>query len=64
MTKKQTILFFASILLLIVSEYYLLHELYNNQRISVILTCITGLTAGAAMVIKIFKRYRSHIKEL
>jgi len=62
MTQKQTILFFFSIIVLIVSEYFLLRELYNDQRLTVIMVCLMGTVTGLFPVIKLFKKFRSGAK--
>jgi hypothetical protein len=58
MTKKYFISFIIFTGLLILSEYYLLQEIYDRQRISIILISCTGVAVSIIFFGLFFKKYR------
>ena len=58
MIKNISIGFLLAILLLIVSEYFFLQELYTRKRIGIIVFTAAGLVAGAALFLFFYKRFR------
>jgi hypothetical protein len=57
MINKFAIPFSFCIALLIVSEYFLLKELYAHQRISIVFLCSVGLLTGIVFFWLAFKKY-------
>ena len=59
MTKKLTIFFLLSVVLMIISEYTLLLEAYNHQRLFYLLLSGFGLVIGAYAVFFSYKKYQT-----
>ena len=59
MTKKLTIFFLFSVVLMIISEYTLLQEAYNHQRLLYLLLSGLGLVIGASAVFFSYKKYQT-----
>lgn len=62
MTGKYIIPFIAFICLLIISEYFLLQEIYSRQRAGIIAISIAGLLASVILFSLFYKKYRKSIK--
>lgn len=60
---KKFIVFILFILLLIVSEYFLLNELFAAKRVSILLLSLLGTVFCIYAVIKFFKKYILHSKQ-
>lgn len=58
MIKRITIGFLLSILILVVSEYILLKEVYSNKQPFIILFSVMGIILGSAFFIFFFNKYR------
>lgn len=63
MAKKTIIKFLLSTILLMVSEYFLLQELFSYRRISVIMGSATGFIIAALFFIFFFSKYRKASKD-
>jgi hypothetical protein len=57
MTKKFTILFLLCLVLLIVSEYFLLYEIYSERRPELILISAMGLFISLVAFFISFRKY-------
>lgn len=57
MTKKFTIFFLLCLALLIVSEYFLLLEIYSSRRPELIIACVTGLSISLIAFFISFRKY-------
>ena len=58
MTKKFIIAFLICILAFIVSEYFLLQEIYTDKRIAVLIITIAGILASLIIFLILYKKYR------
>jgi len=54
---KKFLVFFLFLLLLIVSEYFLLNELLSHKRVTVLLMSLVGTVLCIYAVTKFFKKY-------
>jgi hypothetical protein len=62
MTKRFTIPFLICIVLLILSEYFLLNEVYSNKRLPILLFCSLGLVVSITLFWFFYKQYRKALK--
>jgi hypothetical protein len=62
MTKKFFIAFLICILCFIVSEYYLLQEVYTSKRSSILLFSSLGILGSLAFFWFFYKKYRKVAK--
>jgi hypothetical protein len=62
MTKRFTIPFLICIILLIVSEYFLLNEVYSNKRLPILVFCSFGLISSIALFWFFYRQYRKALK--
>jgi heme/copper-type cytochrome/quinol oxidase subunit 4 len=63
MTLKLIIGFLLSTLLLVVSEYILLEELFSGKRTAVLAASLTGIVGAALCFIYFFNRYHNALKQ-
>ena len=58
MSKKFIIAFLFCILAFIVSEYFLLQEIYADKRLPILVMTITGIIASLIIFLILYKKYR------
>ena len=58
MPKQVNIGFLVSLILLIISEYFFLQEIYEQKRFLVILPSALGILVAAALFVFYYKKYR------
>jgi hypothetical protein len=54
---KKFIVFVFFLLLLIVSEYFLLSELFSQKRFLILGLCLLGTVVSVVAVIRFYKKY-------
>ena len=59
---KKFLVFILFIILLIISEYFLLNELFAGRRIFILLLTLIGTVFCIYAIIKFFKKYILHSK--
>jgi hypothetical protein len=62
MTKRFTIPFLICIILLIVSEYFLLQEVYSNKRLPILAFSTLGLILSIGLFWFLYKQFRKALK--
>ena len=63
MMKKLTIGFLFSTVLLVVSEYFFLDELFSDKSVFVIIASLIGLVVASLSFLYFFARYRKALKD-
>lgn len=53
---KRFLILFVFILLLIISEYFLLSEFLSQQRLAIIISCLGAFVFSAYILIKVFRQ--------
>lgn len=62
MSKKRVILFFASIVLLIISEYLLLNGLMDSGSAPLLVGSTAGLLTSVYFIIRFYNEWRNSLK--
>jgi hypothetical protein len=62
MTKRYTIPFLICIIVLILSEYFLLQEVYSNKRLPILALCSMSLVASIGLFWFFYKQFRKALK--
>lgn len=62
MSKKRVLYFFASIVLLIISEYLLLNQLMVEGHAAVLVGSAAGLLASIYYIIRFYNEWRNSLK--
>jgi heme/copper-type cytochrome/quinol oxidase subunit 4 len=63
MTKKYTIGFLLSTLLLVVFEYIFLEEIYSGKRTLVLIVSLLGVLLASLFFFLFFTKYRKSVKD-
>jgi hypothetical protein len=61
--KSYAIHLFVSIILLIVSEYFFLQEIFGDRQLFTLFLSATGLTLNIAFISYIFKQYKKNYQD-
>jgi hypothetical protein len=62
MTKRYTIPFLICIIVLILSEYFLLQEAFSNKRLPILAFCTFGLVSSITVFWFFYKQFRKALK--